>query len=567
MKTQQELRTKLKEIDHKSYSLYKSLAGEYQFANYVLSIDKVQGDPFASPSRVRVHVPKCVHGFSENLYENKWSRLALEDTILRKWNRIIQKNNQKAGSGNSGRLGVCGCGQEILERQAVIITKDEIQGFFLIGFPAKGRSILARELEKILFEFVPEMVKEVFLQASYSKGMLQEKKELAENQHYIREQLKEKKLVAFLANGSILPRESGVSQRPMKHATPFVSPASLEVTMDVPYGEAIKGMGIPQGVTVIVGGGYHGKSTLLEAMQLGVYNHIAGDGREYVIADDTALKIRAEDGRNIEKTDIHMFINHLPNEKDTKRFSTENASGSTSQAANMIEAMEAGAQTFFIDEDTSATNFMVRDGVMQRIVAKDKEPITPFISWVRALYEEKGISTVIVVGSSAAYLEVADTILQLDFYEVKDIKKQAKEVLEQYPAMCTEELQGVPGIKHTRCPKKIDMSYKGRDMKVKTSGTDTILFNKEAVDVRYLEQLIDYGQTVGIAYLMKYGMERLVDGKKTLQEIIAELYKQIEQQGIQVVFPKGYSAGFPVIPRKQEVFAAWNRFRKQEVND
>lgn len=567
MKTQQELRTQLKEIDHKSYSLYKSLAGEYQFADYVLSIDKVQADPFASPSRVRVRVPKSVHGFSQHLYENTWSRLALEDTILRKWNRIIQKNNQKAGSGNSGRLGVCGCGQEILERQAVVITKDEIQGFFLIGFPAKGRSILARELEKILFEFVPEMVKEVFLQASYSQGDLQAKKELAENQQYIRDQLKEKKLVAFLANGSVLPRESGVSQRPMKHATPFQSPASLEVTMDVPYGEAIKGMGIPQGVTVIVGGGYHGKSTLLEAMQLGVYNHIAGDGREYVIADDTALKIRAEDGRNIEKTDIHMFINHLPNEKDTERFSTENASGSTSQAANMIEAMEAGAHTFFIDEDTSATNFMVRDGVMQRIVAKDKEPITPFISWVRALYEEKGISTVIVVGSSAAYLEVADTILQLDFYEVKDIKKQAKEVLEQYPAMCTEELQGVPEIKNTRCPKKIDMSYKGRDMKVKTSGTDTILFNKEAVDVRYLEQLIDHGQTVGIAYLMKYAMERLVDGKKTLQEIIEEIYKQIEQKGIQLVFPKGYSAGFPVMPRKQEVFAAWNRFRKLEVND
>ena len=233
----------------------------------------------------------------------------------------------------------------------------------------------------------------------------------------------------------------------------------------------------------------------------------------------------------------------------------------------MIEAMEAGAHTFFIDEDTSATNFMVRDGVMQRIVAKDKEPITPFISWVRALYEEKGISTVIVVGSSAAYLEVADTILQLDFYEVKDIKKQAKEVLEQYPAMCTEELQGVPEIKNTRCPKKIDMSYKGRDMKVKTSGTDTILFNKEAVDVRYLEQLIDHGQTVGIAYLMKYAMERLVDGKKTLQEIREEIYKQIEQKGIQLVFPKGYSAGFPVMPRKQEVFAAWNRFRKLEVND
>ena len=565
MKTAAELQKNLRAIDHKSYSLYKGLAGEYQCKNYILCIDKVQGDPFASPSRVRIRIADKVHGFSRELYDEKCKRLALEDTILRKWNRYIGAQNKKSGSGNSGRLGVCGCGQEVLERQAVIIKEQEIEGYFLVGFPAKGRSILAGELEKILFQIVPDMVEEVFLSKSYAPKQLRDNMELAVNQSYIRQQLKEQKLVSFLANGSILPRESGVSQRPFRDAVAFQSPKSMEVTMNVPYGAPLTGLGIPQGVTVIVGGGYHGKSTLLEAVQLGVYNHIKGDGREYVLTDDTAVKIRAEDGRSICNTDIQMFINNLPNNKDTKQFCTENASGSTSQAANMVEAMEAGTSAFLIDEDTSATNFMVRDGVMQRIVTKDKEPITPFISWVRALYEEKGISTVIVVGSSAAYLEVADTILQLDFYQVKDIKAEAQEILRQYADMRTEEKKQVPPHNFDRKVKRIDMSYKGRDMKVKTTGTDTISLNKEVIDVRYLEQMVDYGQTVGVAYLLKYGMEHLVDNKKSMQELVEELYQLVEKKGFSYVIPKGYSAGFPVLPRPQEVMAAWNRFRRLEL--
>lgn len=565
MKTEVELQKNLRAMDHKSYSLYKGLTGEYKCGNYVLCIDKVQGDPFASPSRVRVRVPKKVHGFSDKWYDKGCKRLALEDLILRKWNRYIEAQNKKSGSGNSGRIGVCSCGQDVLLRQAVVIKEQEIEGYFLVGFPAKGRTILAGELEKILFQIIPDMVDQVFLCKSYSQKKLQETMELAVNQEYIRTQLREQKLVAFLANGSILPRESGVSQRPLKNAVPFKSPESMEVTMCVPYGEPMTGMGIPQGVTVIVGGGYHGKSTLLEAIQLGVYNHIKGDGREYVITDEDAVKIRAEDGRNICNTDIQMFIDNLPNNKDTRQFCTENASGSTSQAGNMIEAMEAGASTFLIDEDTSATNFMVRDGVMQRIVTKDKEPITPFISWVRALYEEKGISTVIVVGSSAAYLQVADTILQLDFYQVKDIKREAKEILSECTDMKIEQKKQVPEHDFERRVKKIDMSYKGRDMKVKTTATDTISLNKEVIDVRYLEQMMDYGQTVGVAYFLKYGMEHLVDNKKTMQELVETLYAIVEEKGFSSLIPKGYSAGFPVLPRKQEVMAAWNRFRRLKI--
>ena len=165
-----------------------------------------------------------------------------------------------------------------------------------------------------------------------------------------------------------------------------------------------------------------------------MYDHISGDGREYVITDGDAVKIRAEDGRSIKGTDISMFINDLPNGKDTKRFSTADASGSTSQAANVIESMEAGASLFLIDEDTSATNFMIRDELMQRVIHRDMEPITPFIDRIRELYESYGISTVIVAGSSGAYFHVADSIIQMDRYVPKDITDYAKKEAESTPA-------------------------------------------------------------------------------------------------------------------------------------
>lgn len=566
MKTKQDLEKILKSIDHKSYGMYKSLAGEYQFGKFIFSVDKVQGDPFASPSRVRVRVPKATHGFPSSLYETKETKIALEDMILREWNKVIHGyNGRGAGSGNSGKIAVCPCGQEVLERMAVIVGKEEIEGRFLIGLPAKGRSIFADALAEILFGFLPKMVDAVFSYGSYAMAKLEENKRLAEDQTYIRNQLQELGLVAFVADGAILPRESGVSQRPLKNAVPFTSPSSQRVTLKLPHYGELSGMGIKKGITVIVGGGYHGKSTLLRAIELGVYNHIKGDGREYVITDADAVKIRAEDGRNICRTDIQMFINHLPNKKDTRHFTTENASGSTSQSANMIEAMEAGATAFLVDEDTSATNFMVRDAMMEQIVSRDKEPITPFIARAGALYRKKGISTIIVVGSSSAYFQVADTILQMDNYEVKDIREKVEQVLSKQKMEVAGQIEELPDVDYHRVVKKIDMSYKGRDMKVRTTGKDTISLNKESIDVRYLEQLVDNGQTVAIGYFLKYLIENMTDNKKTMQELVEELYGQVERKGLSGMIPKGYSAGFCVLPRKQEVYAAWNRFRGLKI--
>ena len=380
MKSSVELKNELFKIDGKGYKAYKVLEGKYDFKKYVLSIDHVQGDPFASPSRVRIIIDNKIAQIPEELFDNKNKEIAVCDFLTRLFSKNIKNQSEKIfGSGKSGLIEISRCPQEILERTAIIRNKNFFEARFYVGFPARGRSVLARELEKIIFNIIPNIVENTFIYKNINKLNLINRVKLIEDQFYIRKNLKEKGLVAFVANESILPRESGVSARPLRNGKKFISPQALEVEFDTPNRGKIKGMGIPKGITLIIGGGYHGKSTLLRALELGIYNHIEGDGREFVITDESALEVRAEDGRAITSTDISLFINNLPNGKDTIKFNTENASGSTSQAANIIESIESKSKVLLIDEDTSATNFMIRDDIMQQLVVKEKEPITPFI--------------------------------------------------------------------------------------------------------------------------------------------------------------------------------------------
>ena len=384
--------------------------------------------------------------------------------------------------------------------------------------------------------------------------------DLAEDQQYIRDELEKNDLIAFVANGAILPRESGVSDKPMKGAVRFQSPKEMEVTMKLPHKGEISGMGIRRGITLIVGGGYHGKSTLLKALELGVYNHIQGDGREYVITKDDAMKIRAEDGRSIKKTDISMFINDLPNGKDTRGFYTEDASGSTSQAANVIESMEAGASVMLIDEDTSATNFMIRDELMQRVIHRDMEPITPFIDRILELYQEYGISTVIVAGSSGAYFHIADTIIQMDRYEPKEITKLAKETAKDFPAMSGMENPAEKPV-FVRCPRQ-GRGFKPNDrIKMKTMGKEMVQINRENIDLRYVEQLADTEQVSALGYCVRYAEKHLFQGKDTIQNVVDKLEEKICREGLSSLCESTASVANLALPRRQEIFACLNRYR------
>lgn len=563
MRTASELREQLKRIDHRSYPAYKELRGQYDFGDYILSIDHVQGDPFAAPSRLSVLVSGSRAGFPAELFDTMPKRITLQDQLTRAFGRAIQKGSfQAKGSGKSGLLSVSRCGQQVLERTALRIAGGgAITLRFEAGFPANGRTIQAGELGKMLFTILPEGVRSSLFYERADREKLKRAVRLCENQQFIREKLEELSLCAFVADGSILPRESGVSERPMKGAVPFQSPETLRITLALPDGSKISGMGIPKGITLFVGGGYHGKSTILQALQNGVYNHIEGDGREYVITDDTAFKLRAEDGRSISGVDISPFIKNLPNGKDTVHFSTEDASGSTSQAANLMEAAESGSRLLLIDEDTSATNFMIRDQLMSQVITPFEEPITPFISRVRSLYTDLGISTVIVAGSSGSYFHVADQVIQMKEYVPYDITRKAKQAAEAFPSM-TGEKEPFPSFTKRRVPKPDPAIQKEDRVKLKAMGTSELMLCRECVELRYLEQLKDQEQTLALAYLLRYVERKLFDGKKSLEEIGMLLEKQLREQGMESLFERGETIASLARPRKQEIMACVNRYRR-----
>ena len=561
MKNLSDLKRELEKIDGRGYKTYKTLEGQYSFEDYILSIDHVQGDPFASPSRIRVIV-NSNNNFPKNLFDEKYKKITICDFLTRLFSKNIYKYGEKVfGSGKSGLIEISKCSQQVIERTSIIINNEKIEARFYVGFPARGRSVLSKELEKILFNIIPNIVKNTLIYNNINIKALNDKLKLLEDQEFIRKQLKDKKLIAFIANNSILPRESGISQKPLKDGKKFISPKELEVEFNTPNRGLIKGMGIPEGITLIVGGGYHGKSTLLKALELGVYNHIEGDGREFVITVNTALKVRAEDGRAITKTDISLFINNLPNGKDTKKFYTENASGSTSQAANIIEGIESGTKLFLIDEDTSATNFMIRDSVMQQLVSKDKEPITPFIDVARSLYKQKGISTILVAGSSGDFFDIADLVIQMDNYEPYEVTKKAK-ALSRGITNVNENLKVDIDFNRVILKGTIESSPKG--VKVKTLGKDGISINKENIDLRAVEQIVDNEQLNTIGAIMKYAENKLMGKNLTLAQIADNITEELKNNLIGIENIKGGYGSFAIV-RKQEIMCAYNRYRKIKI--
>nr|WP_302703122.1 ABC-ATPase domain-containing protein [uncultured Clostridium sp.] len=562
MKSSVELKNELFKIDGKGYKAYKVLEGKYDFKKYVLSIDHVQGDPFASPSRVRIIIDNKIAQIPEELFDNKNKEIAVCDFLTRLFSKNIKNQSEKIfGSGKSGLIEISRCPQEILERTAIIRNKNFFEARFYVGFPARGRSVLARELEKIIFNIIPNIVENTFIYKNINKLNLINRVKLIEDQFYIRKNLKEKGLVAFVANESILPRESGVSARPLRNGKKFISPQALEVEFDTPNRGKIKGMGIPKGITLIIGGGYHGKSTLLKALELGIYNHIEGDGREFVITDESALKVRAEDGRAITSTDISLFINNLPNGKDTVKFNTENASGSTSQAANIIEAIESKSKVLLIDEDTSATNFMIRDDIMQQLVVKEKEPITPFIDVAKSLYKQLGISTILVAGSCGDFFDIADLVIQMDSYEPYEVTAKAKE-LSRGKVSLRDDLD--ISIDFGRVLDKGSISEGPKGIKIKTLGKDGLSINKENIDLKSVEQIVDGEQINTIGMAIKFIEDKYSGKDLTIEKIADEIEKDITKNLIGIDNIKGGN-GSLAMPRKQEILCAINRLRTLKI--
>jgi len=578
------LKNKLASINGQDYGAYQSLLGEYDFSHFKLIIQQIPKDPYAPPHtgvyRIQVRRDdKRIINFSIN---SKIQKISISDFLARIFFKFSQNiSGEIRGTGFSGIITINQPGQAILERNSVIITDDVIEVRCFLGLPANGRIIVSEIAEQMLLSELPEIVEHSLFEAHINQKDLTKHIETTEDAEYLRSKLDTLGLTAFIANDASLPRKSGTSDKPLliqnkslsikttnnpeQKVVPFISPNSLIKEINLPHAGLIKGMGIPKGVTLITGGGYHGKSTLLNALEVGIYNHIPGDGREQCVSNKQTAKVRAYSGRSVTKTDISGFIRNLPFKKDTTSFSTENASGSTSQAANIIEAMEAGAEVLLMDEDTCATNFMIRDSKMQQLVNKEDEPITTFIDRVKQLYIEHKISTVLVLGGVGDYFDVSDQVIQMKNYTPSDVTSNAQQIAADFPAKREIEDETNPISIRARIPidKSVSPLNKHGKFSVYAKEIHRLNFGDYAIDLIDLEQLIELSQTKALGYAMVHA-KKYMDGKKTLREITERVIQDINDNGMDIISDRisGHFAMF----RSLELAFTLNRLRSFNVS-
>lgn len=562
-----DLSTLLRAVDGSGYGRYKSATGDWDFDRFTLEVEKVQSDPYAPPTRLAAHVPQVEAGIPPELWKGPLRRRALGDYLARSASRRLRDTPFRVDSGS----------QEVLDRSACQIRDSGVALRLAVGLPAHGRRIDGKAARRLLCEELPKAVEASLLWEALDGEDVRAFVECVEDTCALRDSLPDHGLVAFVADGSILPRRSGVDDRPLSargqetqqgDVVPFASPESLRVEIDLPNRGRVRGMGVPEGVTLVVGGGFHGKSTLLRSLERGVYDHVPGDGRELVVARTDTVKIRAEDGRRVERVDVSPFVGDLPTGADTSAFRTDNASGSTSQAASIAEGLEAGAGVLLLDEDTAATNLMIRDARMQQLVAKDKEPLTPFVDLVGPLHREHGVSTILVMGGSGDYFPVADHVVMMQAFRPADVTDRARELTGSSPGTTERHAEAAtfPAIRH-RVPAPASVrSQVGGKTKIKGRGIEALTFGDDVVDLRGVEQIVDSSQVVGIglalARLVRAGY---LDERATVACALDRLEEELAADGVEAL--RGGYAGDVALPRRFEIAAALNRLRTLAVTD
>jgi predicted ABC-class ATPase len=561
------LSSALEAIDGKGYGAYKQIAGSYDFGDHTLHVDYVQGDPFASPSRLHAVFPPEITCLPDSVLQPAVRRVAAADFLNRRLHGELRSISRDRGSGRSGAVRILRPGQCILERSSLQIDEaGTVVARFTAGLPAAGRRVLGRQAAEMLLADIPRALRSVLAPATGELDALRSHAFGAEDSAALRGQLEASGLIAFIPDGAVLPRRSGVDDRPLapSQAVAFKAPDGLTVTLEAPNRGPVAGMGVPRGITLIVGGGYHGKSTLLRAIESGIYDHIVGDGRELAVTVPHAVKIRAEDGRAVASVDISNFITGLPRGEDTAHFSTANASGSTSQAAAIAEALEVGVTCLLIDEDTSATNFMIRDARMQALVRDADEPITPFIDRARQLYEELGVSTVIVVGGAGDYFDVADTVIGLRGYLPADLTAGARQVAERFRTERAHEGgPWAPLRARVPDPASIDAQKGRKPVSIKVQTPTRVLFGTAELELSALEQLVEEGQVRAIAQAMVHAAGRWLDGRRTLRQALEGLMEEVQQKGLDTIDSR--QPGDYTQFRIHELAAALGRLRTLRV--
>ena len=552
---------KIRTLNGKNYGLYKSLANQpWDFGDFSLEFIHVQGDPYAPPSRVVIKAGLAMLGYASEWGGSFERRLALSDFLLRRLSRLVQERYP----GKDADIVFDVAGPEMLVRNSLWIDNGELRACLQVRLPGDGRKIQAESAAEILTMVLPDLVSAGLYCNKSDESALQEHYRVLAERKEILAQLESSGLCAFVPDGAILPRASGLSEMPLENAVPFVAPQEMAVTLNV-CGREIRGMGIPKGITVITGGAFHGKSTLLQALTRAVYPHVPGDGREGIVIDESTLRVGVEDGRSVRGTDLSLFVRDLPGGVSTKDFNTLSASGSTSEAANLLEAMEAGARTFLIDEDSSAVNFLIRDVRVRKLLGDDREPLIPLTDRIREI-SANGFSFVLVAGACGDYLDLADNIVVMANYKAECAKTgdlAARNAAEpsgtaiSMPSNRPFTAYMQPLQKSVRPTSQVE-----RQVKVKLAGDTLLQIGFLVSDTSRLNTLVDKQQRFGAGFLLLNLLQNAASNAESDDSIsatIQKLYEKIQNVGFRNL-PQGMSREMS-LPRVVDIACVAFRLR------
>jgi predicted ABC-class ATPase len=564
----------LKKLDGRAFSAYQTLSGRsFLHDRYHLGFLHVQGSPGAFPASVcQLRVKVAELGLPEDSLSNPIRKMATADFLLRAFDAGVAAHaRQNRGDRGSGSFQPLSLPPQVLKRNLVRFDQEWVLIAFRVSLPGSSANRVLGRQAALMFSRELAGIAGTLKTWAADGGACKQHCDVVEDMVSLQGQLSRLGLVAFVGDGAVLPRQSGVSQTPLQQgAVAFRTPDDLALEVALPHAGRIRGLGIRPGVSILIGGGFHGKSTLLDGLVHGVYPHIPGDGRERVVTHPESVFICTEEGRAVNGLDISGFIDPLPGKEDARRFWTRNASGSTSQAAAIVEAVLAGAKLLLIDEDSSAANLLVKDRHMHKLIPKDT--ITPLFDRVQELYRRFEVSTLMVVGGSSDYLGVADQVILMEAYLPKGMTDAARQLALPGPQPPPKPL--VLSDRRRVLADNFDPSYHVKRMRKTLSVRikplrlqEKILeYGNQQLDLSRLAALVDPHQVLAIGYALLLARKKLLDRSISPSELAGAIHQMVESEGLAILQDAPRNPAFFALPRRLELAGAINRLRNLKID-
>lgn len=569
MKDKKEFYNLLAELDGQPFSEYEQLVGDFDFSRYVIKCTKINLDASGEENSVfSIRIPQTIAEIPEYLFDSPVRRTAMEDLLLRRLSANIEAIASFDQNGVARRhIHSTSPNQKILPRNALQLTKEYIEVYIQITLPIQQMlvdgepmiSIDGEIAQHIFFDDLPEIVSNSLLYCNIDVADADLFVNNMEDADRLRQHLGASGQVSFIAEGSLITRISAEDLPDYERLVPIEIDDSLIEEVEVPHGGTVRGLGIPNGLTLILGESNSGRVDLTDAITQGIYNHIPGDGREHVVTVADAVSIGSEVGRSIQQVDISAFARELPDGGNPTSYSTPSAGSFTSQAASTVEFLEAGARVLIFDEHTSSSTFLSADTRVSPLLGDSTR--NTLAARARRMVDELGIS-MIVAGSSlvAEFIPIADKILKVDDFRVTDITEEAK-ALEIVPSSVVNDnvnLGSMLSRSRWIMPSSIDPSIGREDLVIHAEDADFLQFGRSIVELDGIKQIADADQARAIGFVLYYAKLRYMDEGYPIREILDLVDRDLSNEGLNSLARD--LRGDLARPRRYEVAAALNRF-------